>query len=288
MEPVKIEGTTMHAASPEGQTASMDVHDVLEAACPRRMDTRGVVMPDGFRLAYPMGPMSIWVHEIPPRVYQLKWITADSPKRYGPGTTYRTVRIGLPYLIVLAVFEGNVLSDANECFFRVRPLEDENDELLYPALLNCSKFAPPDGKPLSWICSQRMDRRKFMAISDPARRMRAGLRELLHCLLETGFNYSSEHHEASSWFTESNQVDPRVATVDQWQSATEEDALVAIDIPWLKTNLSVKPVVERIFKNKNAGRRQVNSSADLARLIFNHQRNGRNARPQPDSEEIPF
>ena len=34
MEPVKIEGQMMHAASPEGQTASMSVGDVLEANLP--------------------------------------------------------------------------------------------------------------------------------------------------------------------------------------------------------------------------------------------------------------
>lgn len=283
MELIKIEGTMMHAAWPEGQTARMSVADVISAACPRRMDTRGVVMPDGFRLAYPMGPLSIWVHELPPRVRQFKWIAADSPAKYGAGTTYRMVRIGLPYVVVLAVFENGVLSDANECFFRTRPLEDQNDTLCYPALLNCSKFVPPEGRPLSWICTQTLDRRQFMEIADPARRMRGGLRELLHCLLETGFNYSSEHHEANSWFTESARVDPRIATVESWQEATEKDPLFVLDVPWLKTGLSVKQVVERICKNKHAGQHRVTSAQDLARLIFNYQ----DQRPQ-EEQELPF
>jgi hypothetical protein len=286
MEPVRIEGQTMYATSPEGQTASMSVADVLEAACPRRLDTRGVVMPDGFRLAYPTGPFTVWVHEVSPRVCQFKWIAKDSPRKFGTGTTYRMVRVGLPYVIVLAVYEGSVLSDSNECFFRTRPLADENDELFYPALLNCSKFVPPEGKPLSWICTQKLDRSRFMGIADPARRMRGGLGALLHCLFDTGFNYSSEHHEASSWFTESNKVDRRVSTIEKWEQATGKDPLFVLDVPWLKTGLSLKQVVERIFKNKGACEHRVDSAADLARVIFNHQ-NG-HPRRVLDPSEIPF
>ena len=51
----------------------------------------------------------------------------DSPKRFGTGTTYRMVRIGLPYVVVLAVYEANMLSAANESFFRTQPLADEKD-----------------------------------------------------------------------------------------------------------------------------------------------------------------
>lgn len=271
METVQVAGTAMQATSPEGLSASMSIEDVLRAACPRRVDTRGVVMPDGFRLAYPMGPFSVWVFEVPPRVYQFRWIAKDSPKQFGAGTAYRAVRIALPYVVVLAVFEGDVLSDANECFFRTKPLDSEKDPLSYPALLNCSKFNPPDGKPLSWICTQKLDRARFMRVRDPAQRMRAGLGALLSCLFETGFNYSSEHHEGASWFTESNGVDPRIATVEQWEEATAADPLFVFDVPWIPTGLSVRQVVERTLKNKNACAQRVASADDLARIIFNHQ-----------------
>jgi hypothetical protein len=271
MPTIKIEGATMHAVSPEGAKASMSVQDVLEAACPRQIDTRGAVMPDGFRLAYPMGPFSIWVFEIPPRVYQFNWIANDSPVQYGTGATYRLVRTALPYLVVLAVYEGDVLTDSNECFFRTRPLQSETDELFYPALLNCSKFDPPESKPLSWICTQKLDRSTFMGLRDPARKMRGGLQALLRCLLETGFNLSSEHHEGNSWFTASHQVDQRIHTIENWQDATTRDPLFVLDVPWLKTGLSVRQVVERIFQNRGASQQRVASDQDLARVIFNHQ-----------------
>ena len=63
--------------------------------------------------------------------------------------------------VMLAAFEGDMLSGHNECFFRRRPLEKEDDDLLYPALLNCSKFTPQEGKPLSWICTAKMGPEEF-------------------------------------------------------------------------------------------------------------------------------
>ena len=180
------------------------------------------------------------------------------------------MNISLPYLVVLAVFEHGQLSEFNECFFRVAPLESENDALGYPALLNCSRFQPPDGRPLSWICTQKLDRSKLLTESDPAVRFRAGFCALMHCLLETGFNYSSEHHEGSSWFTESTRVDPRVRTIENWETATAEDPLFVLDVPWLPTGMSVKGVVQRIFKNHQRRPNRIRSVRDLFRIIFHH------------------
>jgi hypothetical protein len=93
----------------------------------------------------------------------------------------------------------------------------------------------------------------------------------MHCLLETGFNYSSERHEGASWFGESARVDRRVSTVESWEAATAKEPLFVLDVPWLKTGLSVRQVVERIFKNHRAPRSAAASAGDLARLVFNQQ-----------------
>jgi hypothetical protein len=246
----------------------MEIQKLVSLARPRSMDTCGIVVPNGVRLLYSEGNMTVWVYEIAPGVVQLKWIADDSPTPFGPGSKYRKVRIALPYLVVLAVFQHGLLSEVNECFFRVAPLETENDDLLFPALLNCSKFHAPAGRPLSWICTQHLDRRLIMTERDPSRRMRRGLKLLRHCLLETGFNYSSEHHELSSWFTESRKVDPRVSTVENWEKATVDDPMFVLEVPWLKTNMSVKQVVDRIVNCQHGASPRVTTDLDLARLIF--------------------
>lgn len=275
-----IEEDQVTATSPEGETATVPLGRLLELMNPVRMDTGCAVLPDGVKAILTSGPVSIWVHETPPRVFNLKWIAADSPAHYGPETEYRSVRIALPYLLVLAVFHTKpgdqpVLTKANECFFRTEPLRSLQDPLLYPALLNCSKFEPPEGKPLSWICTQHLLRSSLRPEPDldQNQRIRRSLQGLLHCLLETGFNYSSEHHEAASWFSESTGQDERIATIERWEQETAKDPNFVLDLPWLEVDLSLEAVAQRIFRNLNVRCTGPSSAGDLARLIFNS--NGR-------------
>ena len=276
MDKLTIEGTEVTALSPEGLTAQMALANWLARVAPPRIDTQGVVLPDGTKLVISRGPVTIVVHEASPRVHCLRWIANDSPEQFGPRTTYRQVRVALPYVVVLAVFVTDPngvlgLSSASECFFCTAPLTNGDEELCFPALLNCSRFAEPEGHPLSWICTEKLARARVVTGKTANERIRSGLRALLHCLLETGFNYSSEHHEGSSWFTESRRVDPRIDTVENWQAATEQDPLFVLEVPWLKVGQSVTGVVERIFKNLNAAAPSLRSAGDLARLVFNNQ-----------------
>jgi hypothetical protein len=274
---VTIRGQLVTTVTPEGQQLCMEVGELLKlvvAYSGRSMGT-GCLLPDGVKLVRSQGPMTVWVYERPPQVHNLRWIAADSPVPYGKGAVYRTVRIALPYLVVLAVFTtgGNrrlQLSGYNECFFRNGPLKSGDDQLCYPALLNCSKFENQGGRPLSWICTEHLDTRPLARIADEDRRMRESMRALLHCLLETGYNYSSEHHELTSWFSESTGVDLRVTTIEAWEEATAADSLFALDVPWLKTGVSLGQVIDRIFGNANSSAPQLGSATDIMRMMANN------------------
>ncbi len=274
---VVIKGKQVCAVSPEGQQACMDLEQFLEVV--PRFDGQPAdqdwILPDGIKLVKSKGSVTVLVYERPPQVHNLKWIAGDSPAPFGPGTKYRTVRIALPYLIVLAAFErvrGSrmQLSQINECFFRNTPLKSIQDELFYPALLNCSKITKVADRPLSWICTTKMDVRAFAAEPDENRRVRESLRALLHCLLETGYNHSSEHNEGSSWFTESTGVDPRVSTIEAWEKATAREPLFVLDVPWLKTGTTLEDAVEQVFRVCGAHRGRVSTARDVMRILFNH------------------
>ena len=272
---VVFEGKVARASSPEGQTATMSIEELLERLDGGGMNTGGVVLPDGVKAVLKRGSVTIWVHQTPPRLHRFKWIAADSARAFGEGTSYREVTIALPYLIVLAVFlQGRDnrlhLSGHNECFFRNEPLSDVSDRLFFPALLNCSKFAQPRGNPLAWICTQHLSRAGHARVKDDNRRMRAAFKALMHCLLETGFNRSSEENEGSSWFTESRVVDDRVSTIEKWDAASRDDPMFVLEVPWLDTGLSVREVADRIAGNLRAGRAVPRSAADIARQLFNH------------------
>jgi hypothetical protein len=241
-------------------------------------DTRGAILPDGVKCVLPIGNGCIAVHQTPPRVYSFRWIAANSPAEYGPGTSYRQVRLALPYLLVLAAFErarGGLpqLSSHNECFFLNQPLDAKGleTELCYPALLNCSRFPDSPGHPLSWICTQNLSSREFGRAQNLDQSLRIGLQALLHHLLETGFNRSSEHHEMSSWFAESvaARIDPRIASVEAWERATAEDPLFVLEVPWIPTGFSLQKVVERIGEAHGPSRARVTCAEDVARLILN-------------------
>jgi hypothetical protein len=274
-----IEGDTVRAVSPEGKEATMPVEAfVRQCAGAAGHD---VVLPDGVKCEFAHGPLLIWVHELTPRVHRFKWIAPDSPQGFGRGTRYREVRLALPYVVTFAVFvpgpDGRLtLGRGNECFFRTAPLANLEDELFYPALLNCSKSRHPDGQPLAWICTQHLDWSSFHGEADTGRRLRAGFGALMHCLLDTGFNYSSEAHEGASWFGESRGVDPRVATVEAWQAASEQNPLFPLEVPWLPSGHTVRQLAGRIA-NHGAARPRYTDAGSLARLVF-RQRDGSSRR----------
>ena len=167
---ITIEGDVVTTTSPEGHSATMRLETLLAhfgREGPSNRDSRALMLPDGVKWMMSCAGYTIFVHQTPPAVHNLKWIAADSPAKHGPGTTYRQVKIALPYLIVFAFFEprrngGLTLGDRNECFFRTEPLRSPDDRLCYPALLNCSKFGSPV-KPFSWICSQHLARTRLPA-----------------------------------------------------------------------------------------------------------------------------
>jgi hypothetical protein len=276
MDILHIEGKEVRATSPEGRSVTMSVEEWVGRLAPPRIDTGEIVIPDGLKWSTTRGPVTIWFHQTTPRPYSFKWIAKDSPAPYGNGAKYRQVRLSLPYLVTMAVFvpgengHRQLSMRHNEAFFRNDPIDSLDDELCYPALLNCSKFNPPQGRPLSWICTQHLQRRGFVNEKDENRRMWGGLSALLHCLLETGFNDSSEHHEGASWFGESRGVDPRLASVEAWEAATTLKPHFALDVPWLPTGHSLRQVAERTFNNLRLPAQTHTSAATLAGLVYNH------------------
>jgi len=275
---VTIEGDEVRAALPEGVAAAMKLEDLLERIRPGVPDSRGTILPDGVKCVLPTGDGCIVVHQTPPRVYNFQWIAGGSEAEYGPGTNYRQVRLALPYLIVLAVFErarGDLprLSNRNECFFLNQPLDLKGleTELCYPALLNCSRFPDRPEHPLSWICTQHLSAREHGRANTLEQSLRVGLQTLLHHLLESGFNRSSEQHELNSWFSESVAagIDPRIASVESWERATNQDPLFVLEVAWLRTGLSLGKAAERIVQARGDGGLQVTCADDLARVILN-------------------
>jgi hypothetical protein len=278
VERVYIEGDVARAVSPEGKEAGIKLEQMLDRARPHRIDSGPMILSDGVKLVKQTQCGLVLVHQTPPRIWNFKWIANDSPSRWGAGTKYRAARLALPYLVVLAVFEqgpGGVLqlTGRNECFFTNEPLSRAGVEskLCFPALLNCSRFPNDPSNSLAWICTQHLSRKELAGRADSATSVPAGLTALLHHLLETGFNFSSEDHELNSWYSETVAagVDARIESVEAWEAASAEDPLFALEVPWLDTGMTLDQIVGRVIDMHADMRPKVTSANDIARIVFN-------------------
>lgn len=259
-------------ADKDGSRSSMNLARLADrmSAVP---NSGPAVLPTGIKSVFSQGRVVLWFWEQPPRICQLSWIAANSPRPYGPGTIYRNVRIALPYLIIMAVF---VLDDQgmpklalqDECFFRPEPLRSLGDELCYPGLLNCSVMGG-DTAPLAWICTQYLKQTRKMNSKDPAERYAAGFEAVRYCLLETSFNLSSEHHEGNSWYGKSKNIDSRIRTVEAWEAATQKNPLFVLEVPWIATGHTIHTIAQRTCGRLGQPSAQVKTADDVARLIFN-------------------
>jgi hypothetical protein len=276
-EVVTVRGEEIVATLPEGSQKKMKLADVLQKMSPQVPDTCGAILPDGVKTAIPYAGGVILVHQTPPQVYSFRWIADGSAAEYGPGTSYRTVRLALPYVIVVAVYEGTrrlvpQLSQRSECFFSNEPLEKKRFDtpMSYPALLNCSKI-PDDGvHALSWICTQHLPPSEFRGRKTLDAALSDGLGALLRHLLESGFNRSSEVHEGESGFgaTVKAAIDPRIANVESWEKASADNPLFALDVPWLPTGKTLGQVTARIGRPGRGRSFTFKSAGDIARLMF--------------------
>jgi hypothetical protein len=126
--------------------------------------------------------------------------------------------------------------------------------------------------------------RGFEKEEDLNLRQQLAFRALLACLYDAGFNYSSEHHEASSWWTESRGVDPRIADVEAWQAASTANPLFVLDLPWLPVGMSVAQVAARIFSIHRGELPDLRTAKALSRYLLNH---GEGSFPPPEPAPLP-
>lgn len=195
----------------------------------------GHALPDGVKFYEWRDPFLLVVHQHPPFCRSLRWITADSPADFGPGTKYRKVRLSMPYAITFALYfhrGGKLwLTGYNELYFRNEPLRHKSDILCYPALLNVSAIKMKE-RTRAWICTQHLRHSPEM---DWTRQ----LGNLITHTWDGAFNRSSERHEGASFYSESLSTHPNLHPVERWEEASQADDAFALSVPWTPAPLKV-------------------------------------------------
>jgi hypothetical protein len=221
----------------------------------------GVAMPDGIKFMEFRDPFFLVVHQQSPQVRQLRWITNDSPKKYGPGTQYRQVRISLPFAITFALYvrhgKNLAISGGNELYFRTAPLKNKSDSLFYPAVLNISKIKTPK-RYRCWICTQYLR-------CPPGTDWVGQLQALAEHTWSGAFNLSSEFHEGASWFGDAKDIKPAINPIEKWEEATDADDAFGLRVPWKPVPMTVGQLMETMFEEQTK-----NAKPNLVGKLLNH------------------
>lgn len=275
---ITITQDKVEATSAEGSKASMSVKKFVDALRPTLPD---FVFPDKVKLikTSPDRKFHIAVWEIDPGVHSIRWIAKDSPVPYGHGTKYTKRELALPYIILTMPFTiqaGKIMPQTGtfECFYRNEPLIAMDQELYYPALLNCSKFS--SGReahaPLSWLCTQYLNPSAIYKHKGTSRQLWAMTKLTRWCLLESGFNYSSEHHEGNSHYSDYikwDKADARIVDVSAWEKESKKNPTFILDLDWKPTEFTMTGLLDRTFKLLGADNGHVLDQAALERMVFN-------------------
>ena len=239
-----LEGGQLTLTTDEGRQIKTPENKLVEMLRGEiRPPIDGVALPDGIKFVEWRAPLMCVVHQLPPHVRQLRWITDDSPAPFGPEAQLQNRRLSLPYAITFAVYYHHGgrcgLMGYNELYFRNEPLRTKEDVLGYPALLNVSRIDAPS-RVRAWICTQHL---RYA----PDASWDFQLASLLDHTWNGGFNLSSEHHEGASWYGESSDVHPQLCPVDQWEKATAENDAFALTVSWKPASLNTGQLIEAML-----------------------------------------
>lgn len=239
-----IQNNKATVTTPEGQTVERDEGVLVDMFREELVPPLGnVALPDGVKFVEWRPPFLGVVHQMPAHVRCLRWIDEHSPMQFGPGTTYRTVRISVPYAITFAIYYAHgkslAISGYNELYFKNEPIRSRDDKVCYPALLNISAIKTPT-RVRSWICTQYLP-------GTPNSDWTTQLANLLDHTWNGGFNLSSEHHEGASWYSESRGVHKNLHPIEKWIKATEKDEAFALQVPWKPVSMNVGQLLEAML-----------------------------------------
>lgn len=209
--------------------------DVLADAA-GRADVQALpdAIPDGVRFIRRQADVVVLGLEEPPAVRTVRWLSDDSPAPFGPGATYQTARLAFPYVVIIVGLRDGALTGRAQCFYRVAPLRTLDDALLFPNLRNVAKA---HGQ-LAWVCLRKI------GVDLAALTWVEKVRQIREHFWQAGFNSSCE---VSYWDTMRG-VDARVASIANWEEATQRDRFFPLSVAWRASSVTVRDVMDETLR----------------------------------------
>ena len=257
MEWIEIRGNKVSLyrdGTPPTVDREVPLEDFLrEVAASVRRPGRGhhLLLSPGTRIAKLDGAANALCVEQPPQLRQIRWSAAAM----GKGGEYQTYRLAFPYIVyVFLFFQGSF--EEMRVYYRTAPLQSPNDVLLMPNLWNVQ--AEP-GKISA--CRACLRGRPLDLWGEP---LAVQVTTLLDYFWTTGFNTDIE----GNCFERARVLDPRVASLEAWEDASEADPLFPLALNWEPLESTVGEIMDRLVETGPQLRQAIAETSDLADIIY--------------------
>ena len=257
MERIEIQGKKVFLyrdGNPPVLDRQVPLEDFLrEVAMATRRPGRGnlLLLPPGTRIIKADGAATVCCIEQPPQVRLIRW----SASGMGKGGEYQTFRLALPYIVHIFLFFQGTFEDMR-VYYRTAPVQSPDDILLLPNLWNVQ--ADP-AKPSA--CRACLRGRPEDLWERPLVQQ---VMMLLDFFWGTGFNTDI----AGNCFERSRIRDPRISSLEAWETASEADPLFPLQIPWEKLELTVGEAIDHLVESGPQPRQAIADASDLANLMY--------------------
>lgn len=193
--------------------------------------------------------------ELAPHARTVRWLADDSKAPFGMNARYESYYVSFPWIVMLLVFQHGELTGEQQLYYRRESL-DTGDELLIPNLYNVARGYGQQ----CWLCLQKVG--ELASLPWPAK-----INKIINHTFSAGFNKSAERHEGNSYWSPTNAVDPRVATMALWQEAARANRRFVLDLPWRPAGTTARMELERML-DRAAPPRRLESSTELFPLLY--------------------
>jgi len=213
-------------------------------------------IPESVRFIRRRGDAVVLALEEKPALRTVRWLKDDSPAPYGRKAVYETVRLAFPFVVLVIAFRSGALTGYQQCFYRAAPLQQWNDELMLPNLLNVAKGHGQE----CWLCLVNLEGNLAPFFWNEK------VRRIWNHVFGTGFNASSEVHEGMSYWGKMRSIDPRVESLTTWEQASKADPYFVLEVPWKPYRNNVGTVMDEMLTAVAPSSLPVNA-AGLAQLL---------------------
>jgi hypothetical protein len=244
-----LEQKLARLANADGTEHTMDLRAFVSAIAVHAVQGRTPTpIADNVRWVISCGGVQVYVVELRPELRRVEWIAADSPAPFGPEAVTASRQLATPYIVLKIPFRHGQLSQRVEIFYRNQPLTEldgPGGELYFPNLLNVSPLAY---NCVCWFCTQYLTLPRSRGNPTPA------LDAVVNHLNSGKFNLSSEYSEGESGFSYYKKlgIDPRVADVDLWEAASQQNPRWVLEVPWQTTGIVLGQLIDSELAHQRA------------------------------------